>query len=52
MSFLDTLSSLHPTLVDFTNFGEHFGEISWYVQRGSSKVKALEELSLAIRLCI
>ena len=38
--------------MNFTNFGEHFSEVSWHVQRGSSKFKALGELSLAIRLSI
>ena len=52
MSFLDTLSQLYLILVNFINFGAHFNEVSWHVQRKSSKFKALKELSLAIRLSI
>ena len=51
-SFLMLSFQLYPTLVNFTNFGEHFSEIFWHVQSGSSKFKALGELSLAIRLSI
>ena len=49
MSFLDTFLTLYLNL---TNCGEHFSEVFGHVQRGSSKFKALEELSLAIKLFI
>ena len=50
--FLTLWSQLYLRIVNFTNFGEHFSEVSWHVQRGNSKSKALEELSVAIRLSI